>query len=45
MNKGHSTMQKQSALFLLMLCLSFTSEARETLSDEQQLGKLLFIYP
>ncbi len=35
-------MQKQSALFLLMLCLSFTSEARETLSDEQQLGKLLF---
>ena len=35
-------MQKQSAIFLLMLCLSFVSEARETLTDEQQLGKLLF---
>ena len=35
-------MQKQSATFLLVLCLSFASEARETLTDEQQLGKLLF---
>ena len=35
-------MQKQSAIFLLMLCLSFASEAAETLTDEQQLGKLLF---
>jgi len=35
-------MQKQSAIFLLMLCLSFAGEARETLTDEQQLGKLLY---
>ena len=35
-------MQKQSVIFLLMLCFSFASEARETLTDEQQLGKLLF---
>jgi len=35
-------MQKQSPIFLLMLCLSFASEAREALTDEQQLGKLLF---
>jgi cytochrome c peroxidase len=42
MNRGYLTMQKQSATFLLVLCLSFASEAREALTDEQQLGKLLF---
>jgi len=42
MNRGYLTMQKQSTIFLLMLCLSFASEAREALTDEQQLGKLLF---
>jgi cytochrome c peroxidase len=35
-------MQKQTATFLLMLCLSFTGEAREMLTDEQKLGKLLY---
>ena len=35
-------MQKQSATFLLMLCLSFTGEATEMLTNEQKLGKLLF---
>ncbi|MGR8997994.1 MAG: cytochrome-c peroxidase [Gammaproteobacteria bacterium] len=35
-------MQKQSAVFLLMLCFSFASEGREALTDEQQLGKLLY---
>ncbi|MFZ2170412.1 MAG: cytochrome c peroxidase [Methylococcaceae bacterium] len=35
-------MKKPSAIFILMLCLSFASEARETLTDEQQLGKLLY---
>ncbi len=33
-------MQKQTAL--LMLCLSFAGEAQEALTDEQQLGKLLY---
>lgn len=33
-------MQKQAAL--LMLCLSFVGEAKEALTDEQQLGKLLY---
>jgi cytochrome c peroxidase len=42
MNRGYLTMQKQSAIFLLMLCCSFASEAKETLTDEQQLGKLLY---
>lgn len=35
-------MQKQSPIFLLVLCMSFASDARETLTDEQQLGKLLY---
>lgn len=35
-------MKKPSAVFILMLCLTFASEARETLTDEQQLGKLLY---
>ena len=35
-------MPKQSAIFLLMLCMSFASEAKEKLTDEQQLGKLLY---
>lgn len=35
-------MQKPSAIFILMLCLSFDGEARETLTEEQQLGKLLY---
>ncbi|MFA5923094.1 MAG: cytochrome c peroxidase [Methylococcaceae bacterium] len=35
-------MQKQFAKFILMLCLSFASEAREMLTYEQQLGKLLY---
>lgn len=35
-------MQKQSATFLLMLCLSFAGEATEMLTNKQKLGKLLF---
>jgi cytochrome c peroxidase len=35
-------MKKIFALFLSMLCLSFTSNAKEALTDEQQLGKLLY---
>ncbi len=36
-------MQKQSAIFIMMLCLSFAGEAgEETLTDEQQLGRLLY---
>ena len=35
-------MQKQSAIFLIMLCLSFAGEAREILTNEQKLGKLLY---
>ena len=33
-------MQKQTVI--LMLCLSFAGEAKQTLTDEQQLGKLLY---
>ncbi|MDD5461769.1 MAG: cytochrome c peroxidase [Methylococcales bacterium] len=35
-------MQKASAIYLLMLGLSFASDAKEALTDEQQLGKLLY---
>lgn len=35
-------MQKKFAIFILMLCLSFTSKAGEKLTDEQQLGERLY---
>jgi len=35
-------MQKQSAIFITLLCTSFVSEAQNALSYEQQLGKLLY---
>lgn len=35
-------MQKQSAIFITLLCFSFASEARESLTYEQQLGELLY---
>jgi len=44
MNTGYLPMQKEIPRFLLMLCFSFAIEAKETetLTDEQQLGKLLY---